>query len=1618
MPSFYNEDNSAPDTSQVPGYLLAADNHNLGNTRGGSWFDPDTWGDKFEGAGKLIATGILSGANSFYNTGVTVSNWFGAEAELNDTREWISGIDSDLGKYYEQNTQAADLVGFIAGSIIPGLGGIKVLNAGQTALKAATRTGLLGENLSRATGLLIPQTERYVALAAKDILQSQATFSAINQAGVKALASGVWQNTLEGIAFETAVQATMFKSPILEAQDGWDIAKNIAIGGAFQGVIGGAFEAAKTFGTIKKLVGLGDKELKPFSGRAMTEEGTSAADRIILLTEDKNDALAKFQAYGTDLPTAENFAQVEAAHLDKIRRIDNDIRSAYHDLVGGNKELGNMLADAHIGLAPQEALQNLLGAQEITSLSKVSSLEKSQNKLAKDGKPLDETVSTSFVKLTGEDAGTVVDEAPLVSNLSDRVAPSGGSIKNAVLDEVKDYKFRPGQNWNASSLKGKSAHLEAEARYIWADSVMKEIKEGTAINQYDLPVLERALKDGTLNIKIVDDAGGVLKDGFASRKELEAHLINAKQDVAAQLLQKHVLEGTQEVEYGTQAISKIVNTKLARLEGTTVTSDAQDFFAWQTANQEYRQLLASKGLKTPADLAEEFDTRFLPTYAKVSRKAPELTDLDGHVVDGMTWIKTQQSLVKQAVDNVVAKATGEIYAKIPDITDAQLLNANRYGAGAGIASFANGGYGTLESITQYLGSLTKSLKTAFRGQTESAMEGVLYKLLSKQEAAIEFSTVNQKVTRSAKQWVRYTDEGGGEHLITKEAREALEKPESQMSFSDLDPEQVISLQNPETIETIDAHIARSGSRTTTYRELRAAQGMEDAKDAGTFRPIRPNPKDYPYFAFVKDPTVTAQGHTTMIWADSEAKLAQLIQKVPNKYQVVTKRDTEDFFRARDEYEYSRTLHENYINPELKNAGVMSDFFTKTDPKKIVDEILQQHLREDDMLAVELMRAKNQKAFNWLEDQGDAYTKISASKLGSYSDRLEQSGKNPYLDYIKTALDISKMSEHPLLRDFNKLLDGAVSRVVGNISDTWNEWKRPLDTAEVDKINSLLDKYGMNTGYKDAATQLLVNHTAPKGELTKFIRSANAILSKLTLGLDPLNAVNNFIGANILRGTELKQITDAIKAGDSNLAGELAGLAKISLPNELGSITAPTKLVAQAFQNFVKDDGTLLTKYKNAGFIRDISEQFKSILDDFTLKGTESVSELQSRMSAAFQKAKIITEAGEKYSGNKFAEELNRFLSANVMDQITDLGVKKGLLTPQEALAYTNTFVNRVEGNIIASQRPLMFQGPIGQAVGLFQSYQFNLMQQMFRYVGEGTAKDAAMLLGLQGTFYGMQGLPAFQFINQHVVGTLSGNQKHVDLYDSIYGTTGKDLGDLLVYGLPSNLLRANIYSRGDINPRQVTVIPTNPADIPVVGAFTKFLGSVKDTVSRINNGANVWESMLQGLEHNGLSRPLAGLAQTLQAAGPGGQVYSTTSKGSILSSNDLMSWATAVRLAGGRPLDEAIVNDGVYRIQAYQQYDRARMNVLGEAIKASSIMGETTSEDQVIKFSQKYAELGGKQSMFNKFMMNEFKSANTSQAEKISHQLQNPFAQKMQVLMGGGSDSFTSSSLTGTGESQ
>ena len=1604
-----NTDLTSTQESASPRYLQAADNHNLGNQKN-SWFNIGDAIDSVSRAPEFMAVSVLSGLNSFYNTGVKIGNFLGGDFTEQKTSALISGIDSDLGTYYKKNQESADLMGFVLGSFIPGVAGIKILNAGQKAL-AGAESGIIGTNLGLALGLRATKIDAYIASAATEITQGQTVFATLGSGGTKALASGVYQNVLEGIAFETAVQATMQASPILDGQSKSDILWNIGMGGLLGGAIGGAITSAQSYGKIRTAVTGIRKETQALGSRDIPVEMNEPANKIIRLKYDEYSVVEDLN------PGDPLYAQKVEALKQRQIRIEQASRSTVGELTGTDTDLHRMIADINIGSTPDDVMARMLHTDEIARVTKSTAVEQEINKTVRAQEPVSPQLAVNYWKLTGEDAGSVFKDAPKVLSLAD----TEGSVQG-VKDWIAKQKFKPGQLWDATSQGiNELAHKKAEARYIWSSELTK-LPEKVVVHINDIPMLQAAARLGRLDIALADNTGKTLKQGFDSLKQLQDYTIDVQKEAAKTIQAKAIKEintlpaqeqAAARDEFN-QKISKITNTRVGALEGTSVTDPLLDYNAMDAAQLAHNQSLAMRGLKALKE--ENNDVQYLPQYAKVTKRIRDFKDVDGNVVDAMSWIASLEKQTKTAVDNVVAKNAGEFFAQFPVITKQDLANTSPSGVGAGLFKFSNPGYNDPGTKFAFVGSITQRWLAKANQVFEAEIAGDAVALGRNQQAVIEWGGLNQKMSRSAKQWYK-SDALADEELALPKgllAKDVIGKDgaiaEKYAGYTaeDLSKEGLfIPITHDETWNLISTHQLQTSKITTASNERAAAIGKELSYDANVVRPIPADPQDYKFFAFVKDPKVTSQGHTSMIFAENASKLEELVKKAQQArpdLEVHFKQDTEEFRKARQTYDYDRTLSENRIDSALKNEGIYSDYFIKTDPQKVINEFMNYHTKKISVDVRESVRAKYRNEFDWLEDQAKAYSRIDTSTLGGNFDRLEQAANNPYLSYIKTALNISRMGEHPLWQGFNKSLDEAVSTAVGKVQDIWATIKPGAipSEAELNTINGALQKYGLNTGYYDAATNLLVNHTAPKNELSKFVRGANAVLSRLTLGIDPLNALNNAIGANVLRGTEAHQLFRAITEGDKEIAGKLG---MINVTEAGDAILSPAKAIASSMAKYFK---TISAKegspefavkqfYKDNGFIREISEQLNTVLDNAALVGTETPVALQTRMGAMVEASKSLAEKAEKWTGNKHAEEMNRFVTADIMKTWTDVAIKQGKMDAQEALAYINTFVNRVEGNVIASQRPLIFQGAVGQSIGLFQSYQFNLIQQMFRYVSEGSSKDAAMLLGLQGTFYGIQGLPAFQAINQHVIGTASGNSRHIDAYDSIYGVAGKNLGDLLTYGLASSILQTNLYSRGDINPRQVTIIPTALNEVPVIGATVKFFGSLADTAKRISAGGAVWETLLQGIEHNGVSRPLAGLAQTLQATAVGTPM-STNSKGDILFTNDLVSIATMSRLAGGRPLDEAIVNDGVFRIHSYQTYDHNRMNTLAAAVKSNAQVGADINYGE---FAAQYAARGGRQVQFNKYMVDKIKQAGVSQSEKIISQLQNPFAQKVQVLMGG-----------------
>lgn len=822
---------------------------------------------------------------------------------------------------------------------------------------------------------------------------------------------------------------------------------------------------------------------------------------------------------------------------------------------------------------------------------------------------------------------------------------------------------------------------------------------------------------------------------------------------------------------------------------------------------------------------------------------------------------------------------------------------------------------------------------------------------------------------------------------------------------------VIDINSDLATDFLTTHTALNADRINKRIVLANARGFQSTIQPDTVYVPPIDTSYFKHFAFVRpvEGKAFSTSEVSMVFGRDAAELNKRIASVDSQnFDVITKDQTVKFFKAKDAYDFDRTINEGQINNELRRSGALTNFQPEVRAENLTEDFLRWHQNQAATLVRDSIETNYAQQIAELRKLGESYTSIATSKFSGTLTGGKRSILDPYDDYVKTALDVSKQSEYTFFHQANEFVDALGTRAYRAAQNAFGDASKGIVTWT--EANAIAEKHGVGSIYNNATEFFTANAPRDRNLVREYVSKANGLLSNLVLRFDFINPIINTISTPILLGTELTSIRNLISK-DSELTGKLNELLNVAVPGTNGAVGVPstTKLLYNSVKNFFgpgKEE--LLTRYlANNDVKSDVLFRYHGALEDLAMRA--DFAPFRAGVERAFDKMGQIT-------GNNWAEQFTRFVSADVMRQLTDPLVGAGKLALAEQNAYISTFVNRVQGNYISSQRPIVFQGVLGSAVGLFQTYQFNMLQQILRHVENGDKKALATLFGLQSSLYGLNGTPMFDAINTHLIGNANINTGHYDAYSVAPQLFNKEIGDWMLYGTASAMPGFGgkwpaVYSRGDINPRNVTILPINPADIPAIDASIRVVKNLLTVGEKLAGGAAVGQTLLQGLEHNALSRPLAGMAQVMAG-------QATTGKGALISaSSDFGLIANAARIAGAKPLDEAIALNNMYRVKAYQVADRDRMEFLGEKVK-SYLYNNTFPPDEVMNgFMKDYASAGGRVENFNGTMQHWMKDANVSTVEKLRSKLNSSYGQRLNDIMGGtGLTDYRSQSAVATPE--
>lgn len=1213
-----------------------------------------------------------------------------------------------------------------------------------------------------------------------------------------------------------------------------------------------------------------------------------------------------------------------------------------------------------------------------------------------------------------------------------------GSVLTKAVPVIGDYgkpevnarglqagsKFSP--QTLATPLTVETETLDANARYVWA--AQRGIKNGDKIIPTDIPMMEQLWRDYAQSGKQYPEwLGQMERRGVTiSEESLPRNpndLLNEIRSHKDNLIQELM---TTDSSLSSEEIARRANVPESYLSNQFGATKASDYMI------------------DPAQSA-------VVNHLQLEYDIGNIYQQDGNILRGLLSAQYRINLIKDAAEVAHAEFFG---------TTANNFSFGRYtskdatvaGTGPGFFTFSNSNYGTIGQAAERIGRFFTNWTNDRQSVVARTLTPAAMGLRSDPVAAAEASMFTAVRRRTGEAFTFLPDDLAAKYGVNPgQSRAVLTSSlvkDKGGNIVDWNPNftppnylpgvfevnQGGELQtgnlhtyydlSPKVAAWERANLDLNDTRLTQLNKWYAAQGIQKNIQTGNLYAPPIDTSKTPFFAFIKARAGTAMSDdgVAVITANDAKSLEEKIASLRDDYSVYTKDMLKDYHQVQGDYDYSRNFAQSRVNNDLRRRGLLNDVYPPTNAETLISDMNSFNNRQEIRQGRDFIELGNAQLFAELRAMGDRFVGAERSQTGYVSAAAGRQSDNPYNSYIRTALGLNDKDTYTLWANAQEKLEAFGDTAFNMARSLFRKAKDGVISYE--DASAMAEKFGMGNPYAAATYAAstyynIANKLPPARLLSRFVSTANTILASATIRLDAFQSLINIVSSPILMSAEFNSAKTAITSGainGSNVStSPLTDLLSTELPNSGGrllpsSTKATFKAVSNWFDSSVREQW--LPVYKQMGIVRESSSEYFKMIDALTLPYGRGVEE-----SMIVKKLSDAADFGSKVSGSQYSENFVRFVAADVARQLFSAAGKEGT----ELLDNIGTFVNRVHGNYIGSQRPVAFQGPLGSAMSLFQTYQFNLMQQLFRYVENGEGKSLAILSGLQSTIFGMQGLPGFQMINNHLVGNAAGNPAHKDIYSATANLLDPKLGNYLMYGIASNWMQSGLYSRGDINPRQISVLPLNPLDFPAISGGINFISNLLDTTDKIVKGGDISASLLLGLEHNGINRPLAGLGQLMQG-------FVTNTKGNLVAAtagsqgaqnfgatsvdpddpmkhtggwSDMVAIANFSRLMGARPLDEAIAMDAMYRKTTYIAKDTTRIQDLGEAAKTYLYAGGVAPEAAVQSFAAKYASSGGYAPRFGQEMMKWTNDANVSVANQIFRSLQKPVNQEMMKQMGG-----------------
>lgn len=741
----------------------------------------------------------------------------------------------------------------------------------------------------------------------------------------------------------------------------------------------------------------------------------------------------------------------------------------------------------------------------------------------------------------------------------------------------------------------------------------------------------------------------------------------------------------------------------------------------------------------------------------------------------------------------------------------------------------------------------------------------------------------------------------------------------------------------------------------------------------------------PYFAFVtKDhhEGVTSSPDVGMVSAMTADGLTQKIEQLQAKFgdsvRITTEKERERFLRLRKEWDESKRHGDLNIQSDLERNGFLAEVLPEMNPLAVHDAI-------DSLVNLATNNLRSSVALKYGEElaelraYGAAHTLAAQSRFGASKANVKAG--NAWAEQERMMLNLSNTQSDSKWLDFQTHTDEAVTKVFNGLSSTFRHFvgKGNYSDAAFAEMEESMKRYNFtgpldpkNPGLRDVWVNAGMEH---RGALRKVSTLFNSITANMMLRLDAANALVNAMSTPITTAPELRMLWNEL-----NTAGRFVDT--IAVPETAHKMPAPAKVMFQAVQDLWQKP-EIVEDYIQRGIIpKDLRAVFEAgdmlsvVAGDLTNANKSTIGKV---INSSIAPLKLVADKVGKLSdlSEKFTYAVAA-RSAEIMMDASGVGLSQGTRN-----AIIARFGTRVNGNYVAAQRPTLFQGWAGQAIGLFQTYGMNMYNNIFRYAGTDKKALAAMAAA-QTSIFGAQSVPGFDTLNQLVWEKTTGEQ---DLHSSMHNLMGRDLAEWVLYGAASNMTKPvfgdgiALYTRGEVAPMNSTIIPTSLDELPAYRSVAKTLGAIVDSVGMAAGGVDASTAFFNALATQGLSRPLQGLGQIAK-----GEV--TSGQGNRLYQVDALNWwSTATRLMGAKPLNDAIAQESYYRMRNYKAAAEDAALQSFKTIDLAVRTGQSPSTDMVNDAMQSYLKAGHSGEAFQRKLMATMMNLHEGELAKMRDEL-------------------------------